>query len=489
MHPINIYELTRVNDYGSMMRLERQMSKRSHILPVKEWELDGIKSLTEHLCNIMKNGSRLDFYYSFIMPKLGKEFDLIRVNDDTVINIELKSGNVSDDTVRVQLLHNKYYLSTLGKTMHFYTYLSVPDRLVRLSRTDKIVDTSWEELASVLSEQKECFTGDIEELFKEDKFLISPLTDPFRFLRKEYFLTSQQRDIKKQILRKIRQDSCGIKALGFSGFPGTGKTILLYDLAMQLSSANDVAVLHFGAHIKELEELDKRLKRVDFYNCEPDKEIKVHKDYSAILIDEGNRISRRNLNDILKLSEKTSAPIIFSYDMEEILSEDERKVYGAPLIEALPGFTGYKLTNRIRLNAELYVFIKKLMSYKEKSHAKYYPSVSVSYANDDKENKTLIENYINKGFTYIFDEKIDKESAKNKENAVSTTYATCKEYNKVLMVIDESFNYDKEGFLRSEKEDCVRNIFHGLSRAKESVALIIKNNPYMMDMVLSILQK
>lgn len=489
MHPINIYELTRIKDYQLMVRLERQMSKRGKALPVKEWELDGLKSLTDHLCEVMEEGSRLSFYYSFIMPKLGKEFDLLRINDDAIINIELKSGNVSDDTVRMQLMHNKYYLSTLGKEMRFYTYLSVPDRLVRLSRTDKIVDTSWEELASALKEQENCYDSDIEELFKEDKFLISPLTDPWRFLRKEYFLTSQQRDIRKQILRRIRQKDNGIKAFGFSGFPGTGKTLLLYDLAMQLSEYNDVAVLHFGPHVKELAELDERLKRIDFYYCDSDKEILLNKEYSAILIDEGNRMSRRNFEEIMELAKKNNAPLIFSYDMEQVMSIDERKVNGVPLIEGIEGYTGYRLTNRIRLNSELYTFIKRLMSYTEKSHTKYYPSVSVAYANDDVEADILLRNYIAKGYVYIYDDKVYPKDSNNMPGAISAMSSTCKEYEKVLMVIDGSFTYDNEGFLRGRHEECVRNIFHGLSRAKKEIAIVIKDNIYVMDMVLSILQK
>ncbi|MBR4794807.1 MAG: ATP-binding protein, partial [Lachnospiraceae bacterium] len=463
MHPVNIYELTRIKDYEMMMRLERQMSRRSRIMPVKEWEIDGIKKLSDHLCEIMQDGSKLNFYYSFIMPKLGKEFDLLRINDDVIINIELKSGNVSDDTVKMQLMHNKYYLSTLGREMRFYTYLSNSDRLVRLSRTEKIVDTSWEELADVLSEQKNCYSTDIEELFKEDKFLISPLTDPQRFLRKEYFLTSQQRDIRKQILRRIGQKESGVKAFGFSGFPGTGKTLLLYDLAMQLSEYNDVAVLHFGPHVKELQELDERLKRVDFYYCDSDKEIVLNKDYSALLIDEGNRMSRRNFDEIIKLAKKNNAPLIFSYDMEQVMSANERKVNGVPLIEGIEGYVGFKLTNRIRLNSELYTFIKRLMSYTEKSHAKYYPSVSVAYANNDSEADILLKNYIDRGYTYIYDDRVYPKG--EMYGAISAMSSTCKEYDKVLMILDESFNYDREGYLRGENDECVRNIFHGLSRA------------------------
>ena len=48
------------------------------------------------------------------------------------------------------------------------------------------------------------YDGNIEELFRAELYLISPLREPERFLQKEYFLTAQQRDIERQILKGIR---------------------------------------------------------------------------------------------------------------------------------------------------------------------------------------------------------------------------------------------------------------------------------------------
>ena len=51
---------------------------------------------------------------------------------------------------------------------------------------------------------------EIERLFRAELYLISPWTQPERFLKKEYFLTCQQRDIERQILKKIRAEKAGI---------------------------------------------------------------------------------------------------------------------------------------------------------------------------------------------------------------------------------------------------------------------------------------
>ena len=75
------------------------------------------------------------------------------------------------------------------------------------------------------------YQGNIDDLFQAELYLISPITEPARFLKKEYFLTSQQRDIQRQILKKLRISRFGYFC--FTGLPGTGKTLLLYDIAMK----------------------------------------------------------------------------------------------------------------------------------------------------------------------------------------------------------------------------------------------------------------
>ncbi|MBO4336974.1 MAG: ATP-binding protein, partial [Lachnospiraceae bacterium] len=107
-----------------MKRLERQMSARRQFLAVREWEMESLKELSGRLCEARSDSSDLKFFFSFTMPKLGKEFDLLRVNEASVINIELKSGEVSDEAILRQLIQNKYYLAALGKSMYFYTFVS-----------------------------------------------------------------------------------------------------------------------------------------------------------------------------------------------------------------------------------------------------------------------------------------------------------------------------------------------------------------------------
>ena len=97
------------------------------------------KALVKQLELHMEEVYKLRFFYSFQIPKLGKEFDLLQIKDDQIVNIELKSGIVSDEAIRRQLIQNRYYLSVFGKPILSYTYISSEDHLVRLTNHDHIV--------------------------------------------------------------------------------------------------------------------------------------------------------------------------------------------------------------------------------------------------------------------------------------------------------------------------------------------------------------
>ena len=117
MKPVNIYSLTRVSDNSRLSGLERHMSGRRNYLKIKDWETDGLRRLCDTMAKTDPKTTGYNFYYSFSMPKLGKEFDLLRIGSDSLINIELKSGNTSDENILKQLIQNRYYLSAMERTV------------------------------------------------------------------------------------------------------------------------------------------------------------------------------------------------------------------------------------------------------------------------------------------------------------------------------------------------------------------------------------
>ena len=78
--------------------------------------------------------------------------------------------------------------------------------------------------------------------------------------------------------------------------------------------------------------------------------------------------------------------------------------------------------------------------------------------------------------------------------------AACKEFASVVMLLDASFFYDASGYLRQKNmtaensaaissdpvsHSAVRNLFHGLSRAKERIAIVVSENLPVFDTLLS----
>ena len=458
MKSISIYAVTRNQNMEQLQKLERQLSGREYFLKMRTWELESMKALVRELEAHMEEVYALRFFYSFQIPRLGKEFDLLQIKDEQIVNIELKSGVVSDETIRKQLIQNRYYLSVLGRPIYSYTYISSQNRLVRLTNHDHIADANWQQLCELLQNSGEDYRGEIEELFQAEMYLISPLTEPVKFLQKEYFLTSQQRDIKRQILKIIRAEHTGYYS--FSGLPGTGKTLLLYDIAMKLSERHKVCMIHCGESGKKWEILHERLRRIDFRS---DSQLKTNlnfEKYSAVLIDEAHLISPENLEMLLTHIEEQ--PVIFSSDAEDMISPEELDRSSMQRIEHLPGIQTFRLTNRIRTNAELSSFIQNMLHLTAGRSQKGYPHIEVVFANDASEAEKLLKAYQKQGYQY-------SDTAEQKP-------VEC-----LAVLVDDRYYYDEEGYLRSklrmenEMSD-VRKLFHHLNQAKENLALVILGN-------------
>ena len=63
---------------------------------------------------------------------------------------------------------------------------------------------------------------------------------------------------------------------------------------------------------------------------------------------------------------------------------------------------------------------------------------------------------------------------------------------KIVVLLDEQYYYDEKGYLRSrcsaEKYSSVRKLFHLLNQAKESLALVVRENMAVYEVMMEILQ-
>ena len=255
---------------------------------------------------------------------------------------------------------------------------------------------------------------------------------------------------------------------------------MLYDIAMKLSQKHKVCMIHCGEAGKKWEILHERLRRIDFWSDNQIKNPINLEDYRAILVDEAHLLSAEKLELLLECVKEQ--PVIFSSDVEDMISSKEIDRRGTHRIEHLPEIQIFRLTNRIRANAEVSSFIQNMMHLPTGKSQKGYPHIEVVYANDSIEAEKLIKNYKSQGYQYR------KEPYDANDNTTGQEHA---EY--LAVVLNDQYYYDEEGYLRSNKQgrkemSDVRKLFHYLNQVKESLALVILENEEVYGRLLNLLQ-
>ena len=96
---------------------------------LKEQEKKDLKSFFDRIRTSLKV---LEGYYlGFTIPQISKEFDILRIGKESVINVELKNEFTTEEKIKKQLKQNKYYLSFLGKDTFHFTYVAKENKLYR----------------------------------------------------------------------------------------------------------------------------------------------------------------------------------------------------------------------------------------------------------------------------------------------------------------------------------------------------------------------
>ena len=196
MKKINLLSL--VQAYSSLEDESYRFFLGHYDIAVRDGEVDDLRKLVDVLSSQSDNMNIFDqFYVSYKIPQIGKEFDLLRFEEDCVINIELKRSS-TEENVQKQLKRNKYYLSYLGKEIHNFSFISETRKLYCLNDRNAIDEVDFSCLVDLLESHGNNIFN-IDELFNPSDYLVSPFNSTDRFVAGEYFLTHQQEEIKNNI--------------------------------------------------------------------------------------------------------------------------------------------------------------------------------------------------------------------------------------------------------------------------------------------------
>jgi hypothetical protein len=329
---------------------------------------------------------------------LRQQFDILRYGNNNILNIELKRELPKNGikSIERQLRKHKLYLSmTNCKKLQVFTYVVNSNKVYTVNSDDVFCEYDMAKINEIFSSTNFCE----HESLKIDltSLIISPYVNPEAFYNHKYFLTDRQYQVKKDIIKNPKEK------IIIEGGPGTGKTLVLLDLAKKYQKLDKTVLVIFGAPMSNYEEISKKIG----INIRPISKF-TKTDISRInadivIVDETQRVYQEKLDAILNLDKVIR---VFSLDGSQALHENEKKKD----FHAKQGnfdkdetFLVKKLEGHIRYDPKLSSFIQRLLTNKRNKAQPYnYEKVSLQYF-DNKENarKYIRDMVNNKGYVSI----------------------------------------------------------------------------------------
>ena len=462
---------------------------------LKEGEKEDLKSFVDKIRANIASFKELEGYYlGFKIPQISKEFDILRIGKKSVINVELKNEFTTEERIKKQLKQNKYYLSILERTSFHFTYVTKEDKLYKLEN-DNLVDANFKELADLLIKQEIEEIENIEKLCEPSNYLVSPFNSTDKFVKKEYFLTEQQEDIKNKIIDSVVKKD---EQLFFTikGGAGTGKTLLVYDIARELTEKGEkVLVIHCGNLNKGQQELNEKkiLNIIPIKNIDLSKGVNFDK-YSIVILDETQRVNLSQLQYIIKSIFNVKSKCIFSLDPKQCLKKNEINNSIESYLDEKTKTLKFKLTNNIRTNEELLVFIKSISHNRPDFEKIRYKNIKINFFKD----YSLVKNYLSNlngweiiNFTPSAKEKYEYDNY-NIIGKVNSHNVLGQEFDNVVVVIDDTFFYNstKKLSVRNENKyfyDKFGMLYQNITRARKKLNVVIVNNQEVLSRCLEVL--
>ncbi|OAB78792.1 DNA/RNA helicase domain-containing protein [Cochleicola gelatinilyticus] len=460
----------------------------------KKSELDDLAIFVEYINTNCFHYDHLDkYFYSYNIPQISKEFDLLRFGTEFNINIEIKRESTENKILK-QLIKNRYYLSFLDGDTQCYTFISSEKKLYKLNNDNELIEFGIYDLREILIQQEVKYISDIDKLFNPSNYLVSPFNSTEKFVKGEYFLTGHQLEIKTKSL-KILGDNTIPSFVSIIGKAGTGKSLLAYDIAKDYIELNKSALLvHCGilnkGHFKLIEEYNwtvtaiKYLHNYDLTN------------YDLIVIDETQRIYPRQLNTIIKKIQDNNLSCIFSYDKKQWLRLGEAYNNIDDLIKTKTSCKEFNLTDKIRTNKEIASFIKALFNNSVAVHKLNRSNIELKYFKNSADAREYIEllgeedwKIINYTSSRSHRLPYDNFAVNEQDNAHGVIG---QEFDKVIAVLDSHFYYHNNELTTKAYQNNyyyhpTKMLFQIVTRTRRKLCVIVINNSVIMDRCLNIL--
>ena len=452
-------------------------------------EIEDYYNLFKLIIHKLRPSQKNGYFFGYKIPKgISEEFDILRFGNNYAMNIEIKSqlpiGGL--ELIRNQLIRHKYVICHYSNNSMLYTYIRETNELYRLDG-ESITLVDIEDLINSVPDNY-ILENPLEKLSLTD-MIISPYSQIADFANHKYYLTDEQSKVKSEILRN------NVKKVALIGSAGTGKSMLLFDIASHFTTQGKKVLLLFCAILPNADEISQIIKfkvlSIRYFNSIN------FSNYDIILIDEAQRLYEMQFNSLISLENEL---IVFSVDQHQTLHPTECKLNLEHKLKSIPEVDIKELSKKVRTDKSMASFIMKFLNLKaEKVQAENYDKVSVSFFNERIKASEFIDEMCNKE-NYISIElteyrtKILGRTTRHQiyNNSLSVHSVIGQEYSNVLVPIDDHFMYNQDGKLTSDYPDTYPYIeeaciFEALTRVKDRLHIVVINNPKLYITLLEIL--
>ena len=310
-----------------------------------------------------------------------------------------------------------------------------------------------------------------------DSLIVSPYSDIKRFIDHRYFLNSEQKKIVQDILSTAKKVSM------IKGGAGTGKTLVLFDLADKLTKLGSKVLLIFCSILENPIEIDNQVD-FKFIHIKQLQSLTIE-NFDYILLDESQRLYEENYNRVIE----SPAKLIFCVDKAQTLKYEENSLNVEQKLENIVGVQKFDLKEKVRTDESLSTFILKLFEKDRnglqpiefpKVNAVYFDSVTRAryfievMERDENYESIEVASYKTKATGTTYNEKI-KSDSKDGFTVIG------REYENVIIPIDDRTIYIENklvfrptGFYYPYLG--TNGIFQAITRVKKHLLFVVIKN-------------
>ena len=458
--------------------------KINYLDDLRESEVDSIINIyKEFYKRLSPDDPRLSGYFlgKKYIGVVSEEFDILRFSSKKIINIELKSQEVSDDRKKRQLRRHSFILKSINSEVEvaLYTYVQENGKLYKYLENDSLIEITFDKLLKEIP--LDYSEHNLLETLNDTSFIISPYSEPERFSKSQYFLNNEQEQAKKKILKATK------RIVGLRGAAGTGKSLVLFDSAKSLAAQDKKVLFIFCSRLDEWAQIN-NVMPFEFIDirCANNKNNDYFKQFNIIIIDESQRLKKEQFSKYINVLKNIPniEKLILSVDKAQTLRPEEKQLDVEGIISKNKEVVEFIdcLTERVRTDLELSTFIKKFFDKSKNVTDMDFPKINAVYFENKEKALPFINNCRdNEGFVSLEMPQYQRTLPKLFNFSLDGFDVIGREFNKVLLPLSTRISYNQDSKLIVPVEDRYKylaenGLFQAITRVKSELLLVVVGN-------------